>query len=149
MVSEVNDILVRHIFKDNNLASNRQRAYRSGHLTEYLLIHLTESWRKALDSGKFVAAAFIDFKKAFDRVSHATLVMKLRRDFDIMGMLLDWLKSYLSEKATVHGAKWNQIRYASGVHWHSPGIHAGPNTIYSIYKRLAIISLLRIAIHAC
>ena len=116
MVSEVNDILVRHIFKDNNLASNRQRAYRSGHLTEYLLIHLTESWRKALDSGKFVAAAFIDFKKAFDRVSHATLVMKLRRDFDIMGMLLDWLKSYLSEKATVHVAKWNQIRYASSVH---------------------------------
>ena len=78
MESEVNDILVRHIFRDTNLASNRQWAYRSGHLIEYLLVHLTETWRKALDSGKFVAAAFIDFRKAFDSVSHATLATKLR-----------------------------------------------------------------------
>ena len=63
--SEVNCILVRHIFKDNYLASARQWAYRSGHSTKYLPIHLTETWRKVLDSGKFVAAAFIDFRKVF------------------------------------------------------------------------------------
>ena len=32
--------------------------------TELLLTHLTETWRTALDSGKAVAVAFIDFKKA-------------------------------------------------------------------------------------
>ena len=79
--TEINDILVRHIYKDNNLSSNRQWAYRSGYSTEYLLTHLTETWRRTQDSGKVVAAAFIAFKKAFDSVSHATLLKKLRRDW--------------------------------------------------------------------
>ena len=81
METEINDILVRHIYKDNNLGSNRQWAYRSGYSTEYLLTHLTEMWRRTLDSGKVVAAAFIAFKKAFDSVSHATLLKKLRKDW--------------------------------------------------------------------
>ena len=38
-------------------------------------------WRRTLDSGKVVAAAFIAFKKAFDSVSHATLLKKLRKDW--------------------------------------------------------------------
>ena len=45
-----------------------------------------------------VAVAFIDFKKAFDSVSHAILETKLERDFGISGLLLDWLKSYLKER---------------------------------------------------
>ena len=79
--SEINDILVRHIYKDNNLGSNRQWAYHSGYSTEYLLTHLTETWRRTLESGKVVAAAFTTFKKAFDSVSQATLLKKLRRDW--------------------------------------------------------------------
>ena len=45
-----------------------------------------------------VAVAFIDFKKAFDSVSHAILETKLERDFAISGPLLDWLKRYLKER---------------------------------------------------
>jgi hypothetical protein len=55
MESEVNDTLVQHVFKDNNLVSDRQWAYRAGYSTELLLVHLTEGWRKLLDLGKFVA----------------------------------------------------------------------------------------------
>ena len=55
--------------------------------------------RKALDSERFMATAFIEFRKAFDSVSHATFVMKLGRDFSITGiMLFDWLKRYLRER---------------------------------------------------
>ena len=64
----------------------------------YLLIHLTETWRTALDSGSLVEAAFIYFRKAFDSISHNTLVTKLKTDFGITGMLLDFLKCYLSER---------------------------------------------------
>ena len=53
------------------------------------------AWREAVDAGLVVAVAFIDFKKAFDSVSHAILETKLERDFGISGLLLDWLKSYL------------------------------------------------------
>ena len=41
---------------------------------------LTEAWRKTLDSGFTVAVAFIDFKKAFDSVSHSILLTKLEGD---------------------------------------------------------------------
>ena len=58
--SEDNEKLVRHVFKENNLISERQWAYWSGHSTELLLIHLTEYWRKAIDSGLVMAVAFID-----------------------------------------------------------------------------------------
>ena len=40
----------------------------------------SETWREAVDAGFVVAVAFIDFQKAFDSVSHATLEMKLERD---------------------------------------------------------------------
>ena len=57
---------------------------------------MTEIWRKALDSGSFVAAAFVDFKKAFDSVPHEALENKLESQCGITGNLLDWIKSYLS-----------------------------------------------------
>ena len=36
-----------------------------------------------------MALVFINVRQTFGSVSHATLVMKLRRDFGITGMLLD------------------------------------------------------------
>ena len=94
--SVVNDTIVRHVYKVNNLVTDKQWAYRAGFSTELLLTQLTEMWREAVDAGLVVAVAFIDFKKAFDSVSHAILEMKLKRDFGISGSLLGWIKSYLN-----------------------------------------------------
>ena len=80
---------VRHVYKANNLVTDKQWAYRAGFSTELILTQLTETWRKAVDTGLVVAVAFIDFKKAFDSVSHTILEMKLGRDFGISGLLLD------------------------------------------------------------
>ena len=63
-----------------------------------LLTQLTETWREAVDAGLVVAVAVVDFKKAFDNVSHAILETKLERDFGISGPLMDWLKSYSKER---------------------------------------------------
>lgn len=49
-----------HIF---NLASDKQLAYRVRYSTELLLINLTDSWRRAVDSGMAVATVFIASKK--------------------------------------------------------------------------------------
>lgn len=56
---------------------------------ELLLVHLTEIWRTALDLDSVVAAAFVDFRKAFDSVSHEILVKKLESNFGIRGGLLE------------------------------------------------------------
>ena len=77
-----NFALVRHSFKENaESISDKQLAYRAGYSTELLLIHLTETRRRAVDSGLVVAVAFVDFKKAFDSVCNTVLESKLEREF--------------------------------------------------------------------
>ena len=116
--SVVNDTIVSHVYKANNLVTDKQWAYRAGFSTELLLQQLTETWRVAVDAGLVVAVAFIDFKKAFDTVSHAILVSKLERDFGISGLLLDWLKSYLKERqqcTAVNGSTSEMIPISFGI----------------------------------
>ena len=60
--------------------------------TTLSLIHLSETWRRAVDSGLVVAVAFVDFKKAFDSVYHAVLETKVERDFGIRGPLFRLVK---------------------------------------------------------
>jgi len=48
-----------------------------------------------------VATAFIDFRKAFDCVSHRTQLHKLKIKFGIEGNLLSWLTDYLHHRTQV------------------------------------------------
>ena len=73
---------------------DKQWAYPIGYSTEHLLIHLTESWRRAVDSGMAIEAAFVDFKKAFDSVPHDILLKKLNCEFGVNGSLLDLICNY-------------------------------------------------------
>ena len=73
----------------------RQWAYRHGYSIELLLVHLTETWRKAVDSGSIVAVAFVDFRKAFDSVSHQVLLENFRSNFGICDQALGWITDYL------------------------------------------------------
>ena len=53
--AEIKDKLVQHAFVHNQLITEKQWAYRRGYATKLLLVHLTEIWRRALDSGNVVA----------------------------------------------------------------------------------------------
>ena len=66
------DKLVEHT-ENNNLVNSSQWAYKKGLSTELLLVNMTEKWRSALDQRKTVCAVFIDFRKAFESVSHTNL----------------------------------------------------------------------------
>ena len=65
MYQLVSESVVRRVFQ-NNLVTDKQWAYREGHSTELLLVHLSEIWRTAIDANEVVAVAFVDFRKAFD-----------------------------------------------------------------------------------
>ena len=53
-----------------------------------MLVHLTETWRIAVDSGLIVAVAFVDFRKAFDSVSYQVLLEKFRTNCGISSQTL-------------------------------------------------------------
>ena len=47
----VADMIAKQVFSENQaLITNNQWAYRKGRSTELLLIHLTETWRRAIDN---------------------------------------------------------------------------------------------------
>ena len=51
----------------------------------------------AIGKGSEVHAIYTDFSKAFDKVNHYILIQKLQA-YGIAGNLLEWFKSYLSER---------------------------------------------------
>ena len=131
MESEINSNIVQHITV-NNLVTERQWAYRRRYSTELLLSHLTEIWRKALDSGMIVAAAFVDFQKAFDCVSHSIQVKKLNRHFGITGSLFGWLKDYLNERhqfTVLNGTQFDLASVPTGI---PQGSVLGP-TLFTLF----------------
>ena len=64
--------------QENKLLTDCQWGFTKGRSTEGMLLAMTEQWITAVDSGLTVGAIFIDFKKAFDTVSHKFLSNKLQ-----------------------------------------------------------------------
>ena len=55
----------------------------------------------ALDNKHSVDCVYLDYRKAFDSVSRAKLLLKLW-NIGIVGSLWDWFRVYLTRKASVH-----------------------------------------------
>ena len=75
-----------------------QFGFREKCSTTHALISITESIRQSIDNNEFGCGIFIDLKKAFDTVNHTILLTKLNH-YGIRGVVLDWFKSYLSQRA--------------------------------------------------
>ena len=101
-------------FHDNQILSSLQSGFIPGDSTVNQLTFLYNTFSQALDSGKEVRVVFCDVSKAFDRVWHEGLLLKLEAA-GIKGSLLTWFRSFLSDRKQrvfLPGAesKWNEIR---------------------------------------
>ena len=54
-----------------------QSGFKKADGTVPQLVRLTQEWSNAVDDGRYVAAVFFDLKKAFDRVWHEGLLIKI------------------------------------------------------------------------
>ena len=61
------------------------------------MLHMTETWKQALDKGLIVGVLQIDFRKAFDMINHKILEKKLQ-GCAIAGQLFDILCDYLKDR---------------------------------------------------
>ena len=73
----------------------KQFGFINFHLTNHVLVSITEEIKQALDKDEFACGVFLDFQKAFDTVSHNILIAK-RTHYGIRCITLDWFRSYLT-----------------------------------------------------
>ena len=87
----------RHFTDGKTCEQSAQWDFVTGKSTEFLMLHLTEERRKALDEKKHLGIIFIDVKKAFDSLCHKTMALKLQA-CGISGNLYNLIIDYLMNR---------------------------------------------------
>ena len=104
LTSHVVKVLER-ILKDNinihldryNLIKSSQHGFTHGRSCVSNLLSFLELLTKYIDSGCSCDVVYLDFAKAFDKVPHNRLLVKLR-SHGVTGKLADWIECWLSER---------------------------------------------------
>jgi len=53
----------------------------------------------AADSGQLTTICLLDLTATFDTVDHDLLLLRLQRQFDLRGVVLQWFRSYLAGRS--------------------------------------------------
>ena len=80
--------------ESNHLLSIQQFGFRKNRSTELAATCFVDDVRKGMDRGELTGAVYIDLSKAFDTISHASILAKLP-SFGIDGTPREWFTSYL------------------------------------------------------
>lgn len=113
-------ILVSNITKhltEGNLLSNYQFGFRTGASTELLLVALMDKIMKHVQNGGQVDAIAIDLSRAFDKVSHQLLLLKLNK-FGLGEKTVKWFQAFLSnrvQRVVINGTLSQEVEVSSGV----------------------------------
>ena len=75
--------------------SDSQHGFRSGRSVQTNMVDFFNTTTKWLDEGRSFDVIYLDFAKAFDKVCHRRLLVKLE-EWGITGEVLEWLKDWLS-----------------------------------------------------
>ena len=103
--------------ESNNLLKESQHGYRNNKSCLTNLLEYVEHVTSEIDLGKNVDVIYIDFCKAFDKVCHKKLVLKLKR-YGIGGKVLSWITEWLTnrkQRVILNGEKSNWSNVKSGV----------------------------------
>ena len=124
LISCVGKSFERIVFKNvyNHLMANSliykfQSGFLPGHSTVHHLIEVIHHTCLALENYETTCQFFCDISKAFDRVWHRGLILKLEK-YDIHGNLLAWFANYLfnrSQSVCVDGTYSSKQYITAGV----------------------------------
>lgn len=93
MAAEVIQYLMEH-----HLITRHQHGFLSRHSTSTNLLECINDWTISISNKKSVTIAYIDYKSAFDCISHPKLLLKLS-SYGITGNLYFWIKAFLTNRS--------------------------------------------------
>ena len=79
-----------------NSLSDSQHRFRKSRFAITNLLELTDDIKQSLDGGNTIDLIFVDFSKAFDKISHYKLLYKLTK-FGISGYIHNCIKCFLKD----------------------------------------------------
>lgn len=97
MESIISDEMMSFFLNETDVIPNEQHGFIRGRSVMTNLLYCVNNWSRSVDNKQPVDVIYLDFAKAFDRVSHAKLIDKLKHA-GIRGGLLLWIKDYLSDR---------------------------------------------------
>ena len=127
-----NDIMQYLI--EHNLITKHQHGFMKRHSTTTNLLESINDWTISLSNHKSIIIAYIDFKSAFDCISHPKLLLKLA-SYGIKGNLLLWISAFLSNRSQsvrINSSTSEPCQVTSGV---PQGSVLGPLFFQSFCKR--------------
>ena len=89
----VKEELMNHV-ESKNLLCDAQHGFRAKRSPQTNLVEFLNETTKWMDQGKSFDILYLDFAKAFDKVCHKRLILKLEAA-GIEGKVLEWLKDWL------------------------------------------------------
>ena len=76
-----------------------QSAYRRHHSTETALTKILDDVYNDIGNHRQTVLVGLDLSAAFDTINQSTLIHRLDRSFGIRGSVLEWVKSYLTDRS--------------------------------------------------
>ena len=83
---------------EHNLLPDVQSAYRTGFCTERANSKVYSDMGDAVLIEKVVLLSNLDHKAAFDTLDHDIFLLRLEKTSLFSGLLLEWIRSYLSNR---------------------------------------------------
>ena len=110
--SFMKDLLLDHLLS-NSILRLSQHGFLPGKSCVTNLIEYLEALLKQLDNGHAVDVIYLDFAKAFDKVPHQRLLVKLKA-IGVSGMFLSWIEDWLTDRVqrvVLNGkcSKWAKV----------------------------------------
>ena len=93
----INKSMWKHL-ENHKLISDRQFGFRAGHSTSDALTYIAQRLSNTINDREEARVVCLDISKAFDRVWHPGLLVKLRA-LGFAGKLLHWLADYLRNRS--------------------------------------------------
>lgn len=116
METFIRDKIVDHL-AENKLLSEAQHGFRRGRSCLTNLLESLEAWTEIIDEGNCIDVAYLDFRKAFDLVSHELLIYKMSK-YGIDGKILEWVRNWLqdrTQRVVIRGTASDSFKVTSGV----------------------------------